>query len=176
MHPTLRNFVSQSLSSAQYVEFKSKCANCGSTAGAAKKCSTCHVARYCSKECQLSHWKAHKKVCVTQEAEGLTISSHAASENDLYRGSLFTGQSYSLWTGGETKKVKKNQIFDVKIQVPLQADSRPPLQLGQLATLMLYNETRDFAVELSRANCRRVEDMFQLIARFPGCAGKRSVF
>lgn len=27
-------------------------------------CSACHTARYCSKECQLSHWKrGHKEEC-----------------------------------------------------------------------------------------------------------------
>lgn len=28
-----------------------------------KKCSKCHIAYYCSKECQLTHWKVHKAWC-----------------------------------------------------------------------------------------------------------------
>eukprot|EP00111_Clytia_hemisphaerica_P024204 TCONS_00071323-protein len=29
-----------------------------------KKCSKCHLAYYCTKACQLTHWKTHKKYCV----------------------------------------------------------------------------------------------------------------
>jgi len=29
-----------------------------------KKCSRCRVAHYCSAECQMGHWKAHKLTCV----------------------------------------------------------------------------------------------------------------
>jgi len=28
-----------------------------------KKCGQCQCERYCSRECQKSHWKEHKKVC-----------------------------------------------------------------------------------------------------------------
>ncbi|KAK8816076.1 MYND-type zinc finger protein [Blastocystis sp. ATCC 50177/Nand II] len=42
--------------------------NCGNTEskpGEFKKCSRCKTACYCSKECQLEHWKnGHKKECV----------------------------------------------------------------------------------------------------------------
>ena len=30
---------------------------------ASKTCLGCHVARYCSRECQVGHWKEHKKTC-----------------------------------------------------------------------------------------------------------------
>jgi len=28
-----------------------------------KRCSRCHYARYCNRECQVAHWKEHKKTC-----------------------------------------------------------------------------------------------------------------
>ena len=43
------------------------CQLCGKSAAAKekefKKCSVCRLARYCSRECQLGDWKAHKKTC-----------------------------------------------------------------------------------------------------------------
>ena len=27
------------------------------------RCARCHVVSYCSKDCQLEHWKSHKKIC-----------------------------------------------------------------------------------------------------------------
>jgi len=37
------------------------CVVCGHKAGS--RCSRCRKQKYCSKECQLSHWPAHKPVC-----------------------------------------------------------------------------------------------------------------
>ena len=37
------------------------CVVCGHTAGS--RCSRCRKQKYCSKECQLSHWPSHKPVC-----------------------------------------------------------------------------------------------------------------
>ncbi|KAJ7098582.1 hypothetical protein B0H15DRAFT_821301 [Mycena belliarum] len=39
-------------------------------------CASCKVARYCSRECQTSHWKEHKRLCQTRV-------KHAAVERDL---------------------------------------------------------------------------------------------
>lgn len=38
-----------------------KCAGCGEPA--AHRCSKCKIEWYCSRECQLSRWKEHKKMC-----------------------------------------------------------------------------------------------------------------
>ena len=31
---------------------------------AVKVCSRCHCTRYCSRDCQKTHWKCHKKYCM----------------------------------------------------------------------------------------------------------------
>mmetsp|Transcript_26864 Transcript_26864/g.74036 ORF Transcript_26864/g.74036 Transcript_26864/m.74036 type:complete len:94 (+) Transcript_26864:2-283(+) len=33
------------------------------------KCCPCHKVLYCSKECQVKHWKAHKKVCLWKQQQ-----------------------------------------------------------------------------------------------------------
>jgi len=38
-----------------------KCAKCGKEA--TKRCSRCRIEWYCSRECQVQSWKAHKTVC-----------------------------------------------------------------------------------------------------------------
>lgn len=35
----------------------------GTVRGKGCSCSGCRVARYCSKSCQVAHWKVHKPVC-----------------------------------------------------------------------------------------------------------------
>lgn len=38
-----------------------KCAECGEEA--TQRCSKCKTEWYCSRECQLKRWKAHKPIC-----------------------------------------------------------------------------------------------------------------
>jgi hypothetical protein len=61
-----------------------QCAQCGATRranGAAggdvslSRCAKCHVARYCSKACQKSHWKTHKQQCSALASGAAAIAS-----------------------------------------------------------------------------------------------------
>jgi hypothetical protein len=46
------------------------CAQCGELFPKLKLCTRCRSVSYCSKECQVAHWKAgHKQVCKEQPAE-----------------------------------------------------------------------------------------------------------
>ncbi|KAI6098077.1 hypothetical protein EDD16DRAFT_1664746 [Pisolithus croceorrhizus] len=42
----------------------SGCVACGKGGGQLSTCSRCKKAKYCSKDCQVEDWKAHKKNCV----------------------------------------------------------------------------------------------------------------
>jgi splicing suppressor protein 51 len=45
----------------------SKCILCGKTENL-KKCAKCITSTYCSRDCQKSDWKSHKKICAIQAA------------------------------------------------------------------------------------------------------------
>ena len=40
------------------------CASCDKHIFAAKKCGKCTQVSYCSKKCQVRHWKSHKRQCI----------------------------------------------------------------------------------------------------------------
>ncbi len=44
-----------------------------------KKCGRCLAVSYCSPECQIPHWKAHKLVCEKKEPTSAAAASSAAS-------------------------------------------------------------------------------------------------
>jgi hypothetical protein len=56
----------------EFVELKS-CDNCGIIPLKTFRCSACKFAKYCSKECQLSHWSEHKEICKTYKALPLEL-------------------------------------------------------------------------------------------------------
>jgi hypothetical protein len=46
-----------------YIEARTHCANPGCDGAALKKCANCLEVFFCSKECQVSAWPAHKADC-----------------------------------------------------------------------------------------------------------------
>ncbi|KAL1530370.1 hypothetical protein AB1Y20_001278 [Prymnesium parvum] len=46
------------------------CACCSKTEGVLTRCSRCKMSYYCSRECQLADWKAHKGACAARAATG----------------------------------------------------------------------------------------------------------
>jgi ankyrin repeat protein len=52
------------------------CHNCFKTNAVMFKCGLCKTARYCSKECQMPHWRLHKALC----DRGGELRGHASSQ------------------------------------------------------------------------------------------------
>jgi len=53
-----------------------KCAVCGQPA--AKRCSRCQNEWYCRRECQVGHWKKHKKACDLMKDAMENLQKHAS--------------------------------------------------------------------------------------------------
>jgi hypothetical protein len=71
------------------------CVNCGGTPeGKLLMCSLCKVARYCSLECQRSHWSDHKRHC-----------SQRLAELDPVKGTLGSQLAWPGWPVGPTTPV-----------------------------------------------------------------------
>ena len=51
-----------------FVENIYECAYCNEKLKTLKACGKCLRVRYCCRECQVSHWKAHKQLCSQLEA------------------------------------------------------------------------------------------------------------
>jgi hypothetical protein len=52
---------------------------CRASPGATLLCGGCMAVRYCSRECQKVHWKAHRKACKELQAAGLDTAVGAAA-------------------------------------------------------------------------------------------------
>ena len=55
------------------------CSYCGIQKTELKKCGKCGRVKYCSKECQVKHWKEHKRSCKTPNATASTAASSSGS-------------------------------------------------------------------------------------------------
>ncbi|KAI9863669.1 MAG: hypothetical protein M1813_003692 [Trichoglossum hirsutum] len=62
-----------------------KCANCAKTESELsginlKRCAKCLTTNYCSRECQKTDWKKHKRVCASTAASATSPSESASAE------------------------------------------------------------------------------------------------
>ncbi|KIM23535.1 hypothetical protein M408DRAFT_252994 [Serendipita vermifera MAFF 305830] len=73
MHATIHKYLRLYAGVVVPMEERGKCAACGKM-GCKSQCSRCRVVRYCSPECQVSHWKnGHKTTCVPFNSVETTV-------------------------------------------------------------------------------------------------------
>lgn len=63
-----------------------ECATCGQETTQNRLCGRCRRVRYCSKECQVAHWKYHRSECKTADTAGQSILGDVKGQLD--RGEL----------------------------------------------------------------------------------------
>jgi MYND finger len=90
------------------------CTGCGTPHGL-KKCSGCHTARYCSRNCQKSDWKIHKKECkqdkLLYEEYQNELTGKAQIPNDYLNGERICHQKYDRNNMRFTKGTKVECIL-----------------------------------------------------------------
>ena len=81
----------------------SLCAKCDQDAS--KKCQSCGAVSYCSRDCQVAHWKTHKKLCKATTADTASAADDDGSlapsitlKNGAGGGFAFRDNSISLVT------------------------------------------------------------------------------
>ena len=125
------------------------CANCNdcfdeSNGGKLLVCSRCKVVRYCGRDCQVQHWKEHKKECVVLSSISGGVTLGSPSEFEIGDGlSMFTqsfrggGSNFRSDSGYKKPRGKKrNEKFVIKCQG--NEDSSPILIYDQTRTSQFY--------------------------------------
>ena len=158
------------------------CLNCGKSNPKMNVCSKCKVAKYCSKECQKSHWKQHKSTCTTpaakEGAEVATVNLNVSGLPDMgeeaYSMTLNNDKGMGSCKVGKMSKTEKqdaktDRMFIVKVQVPItdpaaMMQSNPAMAMMALSsqknhiqmdgiTMMCYDAKRKLNVHISERNC-----------------------
>uniref|UniRef100_A0A0G4HVX9 MYND-type domain-containing protein n=1 Tax=Chromera velia CCMP2878 TaxID=1169474 RepID=A0A0G4HVX9_9ALVE len=65
------------------VERSLRCDAPGCSKKGTQKCRSCKEARYCSKECQVSHWSVHKEACKKVKETGLQVNIGMLGEDKI---------------------------------------------------------------------------------------------
>lgn len=119
------------------------CANCNKTDDSNGEkllvCSRCKVVRYCGRDCQVQHWKEHKKECTTLSSLSASVTLDSPGEFSLPGGmSSFIqnfrggGSNLSQESGYKKPRGKK---YDEKFVIKCQGN-------GDSSPLLIYDQTR----------------------------------
>uniref|UniRef100_A0A7S0NRM5 MYND-type domain-containing protein n=1 Tax=Calcidiscus leptoporus TaxID=127549 RepID=A0A7S0NRM5_9EUKA len=141
----------------------SSCIVCGKSAPDGeklKRCARCNSAEYCSKECQSSHWKEHKKLC-GKSAEQLR--ARGGGDGSIARASLVFDLAYvpvamqgmawaNISVSGQTTrprvlkqgKAPKNIHGSEEFAVKVQASDAALLGSEAAMPCHVYDEARSF--------------------------------
>ena len=63
------------LSTTKKIIMAGSCAKCGKGSEDLRRCTRCINVAYCNRDCQVAHWKEHKKVCVDAGAAACNEST-----------------------------------------------------------------------------------------------------
>lgn len=152
----------------EYKEHKSRCAKCHKVGVDTLRCGKCRVANYCSRDCQVAHWKMHKAQCNAHDATHVIIAPGPLNK---------TPTSQESWRGKPPVGVAVDAYFDVKIQLCLHQDEAGlPLGPDPEGAYMLYNQARDISMFVADKHCPQRRVLFDLIQGVPECGGLKAYF
>ena len=107
-----------------------------------RRCTGCYVARYCGKDCQISHWRIHKKICSENKNRFIRVNLNEHT-NEIKA-------NISWLPHGKASIIEKNQQrpranFTVKVQVPrsVSIDARTMQAEPTTDSLLVYNQKKE---------------------------------
>ncbi|KAJ8309710.1 hypothetical protein KUTeg_011575 [Tegillarca granosa] len=114
-HKTDCKFLS-SMKEDQDTALGDMCARCQTSSRPLKKCSKCLVVCYCSKECQIAHWRDHKPVCNTITESNLPEILKRDKKNSNSDGGPNVAKfcTQSVWQEIQTKGQKLLEAYKHK--------------------------------------------------------------
>lgn len=146
------------------------CANCNDSFDDMLVCSRCKLVTYCGRDCQVQHWKKHKKECIDLASLSLEVNLGSPSEFDDGLCSL----THSLRTGGsggnfreaagykKPRGTKHNEKFVIKCQG--NSDSCP---------ILIYDQTRTCQFYI-RPEQKGFKEILQTIRNEPAWQGRKT--
>ncbi|KAF8996165.1 ankyrin repeat-containing domain protein [Cyathus striatus] len=155
------------------------CAACGEKEKPLKNCAKCQVARYCSRECQRSHWPTHKKSCKPFNAAN-TVTLKPTYNHDIrtlvpmskfmraHVGApdLEAPASHSI-ASNVPKDLSAPKPIVIKVQVPMGAPT---------GDMMVYTKKRDFVCTIRRVDEPKAYDAVSRMVREKGVGGLKAYF
>ena len=114
-----------------------KCFLCG-IKGAKKRCARCLVAYYCNRDCQVKHWKKHKKDCSKQLKGKVDVG--LANFPGITCATINFKKGEVTVTEDDERPVRSH--FKVKVQLPT---DKGPFGDDSESSLLVYDKKKNFS-------------------------------
>ena len=125
------------------------------------RCTRCQVQRYCSRDCQRTHWmQGHRELCHSINVRDRIILVEMEHES-TQQPALLAPQA------GILSRNPPEGIFPLKVQVALSSDHAP---------MMCYDESRSFHYLVHPRNCKRTKLLERSIREHGEMGGAKAYF
>ncbi|KAI6026975.1 ankyrin [Pisolithus marmoratus] len=151
-------------------ERRKRCGNCGTEQSGLRQCARCHTVRYCSVECQRSHWPTHRPNChAFSPSTTVTLKPQFYDNTVAFSSADLARNHFGLSRGTKSTErpgiqvpSSENRRMIIKIQVPVSST------IG----LLIYNRQRDFSCIVHRNTGPEAYDTVAQIVRRKGVGGR----
>ena len=153
---------------------RKRCANCNKDCvddGKQKMvCSRCNVVRYCGRDCQVKHWKVHKKECaeISNLSAGIKLDLPKEFDTGRYSATISfrSGGRNPPQKEGSGYKKPRGVKFNEKFVIKCQGNS-------EMCPIMIYDETRDCNFDL-RPSQQGFKEVLETIWSEPAWQGRKT--
>ena len=158
---------------------RKRCANCNKDCvddGKQKMvCSRCNVVRYCGRDCQVKHWKVHKKECaeISNLSAGVKLGPPQEFDTGRYTarisnqtGGKIHGRNMKAVKAGAGYKKPRGTKFNEKFVIKCQGNS-------DMTPILIYDETRSCNFHLWPSQ-KGFKEILETIRNEPAWLGRKT--